>query len=56
VILHDDEGITTEVANTAQAQLLSYMKAIEQTLGNDQALLKAMNQIVRDYDGRRQLF
>ncbi|WP_427307226.1 hypothetical protein [Cupriavidus sp. H39] len=57
VILHDDEGITTEVANAAQAQLLGYMRAIEQSLdGGDPALVAAMNQIVLDYDGRRQLF
>lgn len=56
VILHDDEGITAEVADSAQAQLLSYMKALEPVLGHGQALLEAMNQIVLDYDGRRQLF
>jgi len=57
VILHDDEGITTEVANAAQTQLLGYMRAIEQSLdGGTQALLDVMNQIVLDYDGRRQLF
>ncbi len=56
VILHDDEGITTEIANAAQAQLLGYMKALEPNLGDGQALLEAMNQIVLDYYGRRQLF
>jgi len=56
VILHDDEGITTEVASAAQTQLLSYMQTIGPALGNGQALLTAMNQIVLDYDGRRQLF
>ncbi|MDQ0142068.1 hypothetical protein [Cupriavidus necator] len=56
VILHDDEGITTEVANAAQAQLLGYMRALESELGQGQALLEAMNRIVLDYDGRRQLF
>lgn len=56
VILHDDEGITAEVANAAQAQLLGYMQALEPVLGQGQALLGAMNQIVLDYDGRRQLF
>ncbi|MFS8932190.1 conserved protein of unknown function (plasmid) [Cupriavidus taiwanensis] len=57
VILHDDEGITTDVANAAQAQLLGYMRSIEQSLsGGDKELLGAMNRIVLDYDGRRQLF
>ncbi|MEC3764489.1 MULTISPECIES: hypothetical protein [Cupriavidus] len=57
VILHDDEGITTDVANAAQAQLLGYMRSIEQSLsGGEQELLGAMNRIVLDYDGRRQLF
>lgn len=57
VILHDDEGITTEVANAAQQQLLGYMREIEQALdAGAQGLLDAMNRIVVDYDGRRQLF
>ncbi|CAG2151803.1 hypothetical protein LMG31506_04503 [Cupriavidus yeoncheonensis] len=56
VILHDDEGITTDVATAAQTQLLGYMQAIAQVLGKGGVLLEAMNRIVLDYDGRRQLF
>ena len=56
VILHDDEGVTTEIASAAQEQLLSYMRAIEPVLGDAKGLVDAMNQIVLDYDRRRQFF
>jgi len=56
VILHDDEGVTTDAANAAQQQLLSYMEALVPALGDSEALLNAMNWVVLDYDGRRQLF
>lgn len=57
VILHDDEGITTDVADAAQLQLLGYMQTIDGCLDkDDRVLLDAMNRIVLDHDGRRQLF
>ncbi|AGW92941.1 hypothetical protein N234_23220 [Ralstonia pickettii DTP0602] len=57
VILHDDEGITMEVAEMAKNQLLGYMRAVEQALpGGAEALLAAMNEIVVHYDANKQLF
>jgi len=56
VILHDDEGITPEVAGAAQAQLGAYMEAVGQALGDSNAVFEALNRIVIDYDLKRQLF
>lgn len=57
VILHDDEGISTDFAERAKTQLLHYMRQIETSLQNDATtLLEAMNKIVSDYETARQAF
>ena len=57
VILHDDEGLSIEFAESAKQQLLGYMHKVETALTQDTAtLLQAMNEVVLDYEGKRDFF